>query len=57
MIFIGRMSMGKCPYCKQEIGLSDIEREVKGIGFLKQEIMYSCPHCGAIIGISRGNYG
>ena len=49
--------MAKCPHCKQEINLADIKKEVKGAGFLKQEIMYSCPHCGTVIGFSRGNYG
>jgi hypothetical protein len=49
--------MTKCPYCKQEVTINDVHREVRGTGFLKQEIMYSCPHCDLIIGFSRGNYG
>jgi len=32
------------------------EKETKGIGFLKQEIMYVCPNCKSIIGISRGKW-
>jgi hypothetical protein len=48
--------MSKCPYCKQEIKIKDVKRETLGAGFLKQEIMYSCPVCDTIIGFSRGNY-
>jgi uncharacterized protein with PIN domain len=53
--------MPKCPYCKQVVTLEktqresvevsvpeEIEREVTG--FLKKEIMYSCPHCDSILG-------
>jgi hypothetical protein len=49
--------MAHCPYCKQGITLQDVKREVKGVGFLKQEIMYVCPYCDTIVGFSRGNYG
>ena len=31
--------MSKCPHCKQEIILKDVNREIMGAGFLKQEIM------------------
>ena len=48
--------MAKCPYCKGEVTLKDIIQEKKGIGFVKQEIMYSCPHCHSILGISRGKW-
>jgi len=48
--------MSKCPQCKQEISLRDVNRETIGAGFLKQEVMYSCPVCKTIIGFSRGNY-
>jgi uncharacterized protein with PIN domain len=48
--------MAKCPYCKGEVSLESIEIEKKGIGFLKQEIMYSCPHCKSILGVSRGKW-
>jgi uncharacterized protein YbaR (Trm112 family) len=37
------MKMSVCPYCKQRLSLKDVKREVQGRGFLKQEIMYSCP--------------
>lgn len=49
--------MGNCPYCKQKVSLNDLKTEIKGKGFLKQEIMYVCPHCENILGISRGKYG
>jgi len=49
--------MAKCPFCKGEVDLKNIEIEKKGIGFIKQEIMYSCPHCRSSLGISRGKYG
>ena len=48
--------MAKCPHCKQDISLKNIERETFGAGFLKQEVMYSCPLCNTVIGFSRGNY-
>jgi len=41
--------MSKCPHCKQEIILKDVNRETIGAGFLKQEIMYSCPHYDTVI--------
>ena len=49
--------MSKCPYCKLEITLKDVNREVIGAGFLKQEIKYSCHHCDTVIGFGRGKYG
>ena len=52
----GGLIVSKCPHCKQEITLKDVRKETAGAGFLKQEIMYSCPHCNIIIGFSRGNY-
>ncbi|MCK4757145.1 MAG: hypothetical protein KAS67_01695 [Thermoplasmata archaeon] len=48
--------MAKCPYCKNQITFDNVRRDVKGAGFLKQEIIYSCPICEAILGFSRGNY-
>ena len=48
--------MGKCPYCKAEVTLDNVETEKKGLGFLKQEIMYTCPHCKSILGLSRGKF-
>jgi uncharacterized Zn finger protein len=48
--------MSKCPHCKGEVKLETIKKQTKGFGFLKQEIMYSCPHCGCILGFSRGKF-
>jgi len=48
--------MAKCPYCKLEVSFDNIKTAKKGLGFLKQEIMYSCPHCESILGISRGKW-
>jgi hypothetical protein len=53
--------MPKCPYCKQAVTLEKTRREPadvslsKGVqreisGFIKKEIMYSCPHCDSILG-------
>ncbi len=50
------MSPSKCPHCKGEIKLETVQRETKGVGFIKQEIMYSCPHCGSVLGFSRGKF-
>jgi len=48
--------MPKCPYCKAEVNFENIKTITKGAGFLKQEIIYSCPHCDSILGISRGKW-
>jgi len=48
--------MAKCPHCKGEVTLNNIETEKKGIGFIKQEIMYICPNCKSILGVSRGKW-
>jgi hypothetical protein len=53
--------MAKCPHCnqtvtikksKQETGelAKEVHKEV--VGYVKKEIMYSCPHCDAILGFS-----
>lgn len=50
--------MAKCPYCKQPVVLDDRERPASGArvvrkevtGWLKKEIMYSCPHCDCVLG-------
>jgi hypothetical protein len=51
--------MAKCPYCKQAVELSSTKRESADVteeihrdvkGALKKEIMYSCPHCDAVLG-------
>jgi uncharacterized protein with PIN domain len=46
----------KCPHCNGTVDFGNVRREVKGKGFLKEEILYYCPHCGAILGFSRGKY-
>jgi len=48
--------MAKCPYCKTPLDFKSIEREKRGIGILMQEIMYVCPHCKSILGVSRGKF-
>jgi hypothetical protein len=48
--------MAKCPYCQKPVKLNsktqgegaEVNREVKGR--LKKEVMYSCPHCNAVLG-------
>lgn len=56
MIDFEEENMGKCPYCKEKIGLDDVITETKGKGVLKQEIMYVCPYCENILGFNRGKY-
>ena len=46
----------KCPFCKGEVDIESVERQIKGAGFLKQEIMYICPHCRSVLGFSRGKF-
>ncbi|MFH1207417.1 MAG: hypothetical protein V1668_02310 [Patescibacteria group bacterium] len=48
--------MPKCPYCHKEVNFKNVKREKEGVGLLKEEILYYCPHCGAILGFSRGKY-
>ena len=47
-------NMGNYPYCKQKISLNDIKKETNVIALLKQEIMYTCPHCENILGFRMG---
>jgi len=51
--------MAKCPYCHQGLALKDTKREHADVleevhrdveGLVKKEIMYSCPHCDAVLG-------
>ncbi len=51
--------MAKCPHCKQSVTLATATREVAMapddvqkdvVGTVKKEVMYSCPHCDAILG-------
>ena len=45
---------GKCPHCNGEVTLATIKKETQGVGFIKQEIMYLCPHCHKVLGFSTG---
>jgi uncharacterized protein with PIN domain len=48
--------MAICPYCDKDVTLNkpprgdarEVDKEIKGT--LKKEVMYSCPHCGKILG-------
>lgn len=51
--------MATCPYCKKAVtlkktkeasaeSLETVQKEVKG--WIKKEIMYSCPHCDTVLG-------
>lgn len=51
--------MPKCPHCKQPVVLAETHREAGDlpdgvhkeiVGLIKKEIMYSCPHCDAVLG-------
>lgn len=51
--------MAKCPFCKATVTLAGAQREVgeapdavhkEVAGAIKKEIMYSCPHCDAVLG-------
>jgi len=50
--------MAKCPYCEKEVTLGSTRRDEKNEvqkdveGFMKKEVMYSCPHCDRILGFS-----
>ncbi|MFC1691592.1 hypothetical protein ACFL0W_05425 [Nanoarchaeota archaeon] len=48
--------MPKCPHCKEEINFDNIKTIKKGAGLFKQEIIYFCPACESVIGISRGKW-
>jgi endogenous inhibitor of DNA gyrase (YacG/DUF329 family) len=50
--------MAKCPHCNKPVNLDparkdspdcrQVRKEV--LGWIKKEIMYSCPHCETILG-------
>ena len=51
--------MPTCPHCKQPVTLAQTRREAGDlpdgvhkeiVGFIKKGIMYSCPHCDAVLG-------
>lgn len=51
--------MAKCPHCEREVSLGSTRREEGAVeiqkdveGFLKKEVMYSCPHCKKILGFA-----
>jgi hypothetical protein len=46
----------KCPFCKAEVDLQTVLKQKEGVGFLKQEILYYCPGCQAVLGFSRGKF-
>ncbi|MBW2989843.1 hypothetical protein KY358_06010 [Candidatus Woesearchaeota archaeon] len=46
--------MARCPYCKGEVTLKNIKIEKRGMGFIAQERLYSCPSCKSVLGVSRG---
>ena len=48
--------MSRCGFCKGELTFENMEEKKRGFGFLKQEIMYVCPHCKSVIGVSRGKW-
>ncbi len=51
--------MAKCPHCDDKVtldsankdeGAAEVQKDVEG--FVKKEIMYSCPHCQRILGFA-----
>jgi len=49
--------MAKCPHCNKLVTLSEktgtsdsrpVRKEI--VGKVKKEVMYSCPHCDAVLG-------
>jgi len=54
--------MANCPYCKKPVHIDAARSEApesrrvkkEVFGWLKKEIMYSCPHCDAVLGF--GSY-
>jgi uncharacterized protein with PIN domain len=48
--------MAICPYCEKPVSLqangsekkNEVCKEIKGA--IKKEVMYSCPHCGKVLG-------
>jgi uncharacterized protein with PIN domain len=49
--------MAKCPHCNADVTLENVEKETKGVGFFKQETLYSCHKCKKVLGFTRGKYG
>ena len=51
--------MAKCPYCEKTVTLESTKKEEGGQevrkdveGFVKKEVMYSCPHCDRVLGFA-----
>jgi len=52
--------MSKCPYCNEPVTLNadksdkknEVTMEIKARVFIKQQIMYSCPHCDKVLGFA-----
>ena len=50
--------MARCPHCKQPVLLQDTRKDdlmevhKETEGFVKKEVMYSCPHCDCILGFA-----
>lgn len=50
--------MAKCPHCSQQVTLDatnkesadEIRKDVDG--WVKKEVMYSCPHCDKVLGFA-----
>ncbi len=40
--------MAKCPYCKEQVTVKNIEREE---GVFRKAIIYACPHCDALLSV------
>ena len=56
----GDERMAKCPYCGNGVVLkaetvADAALEVRKemVGLIRKEVMYSCPHCDAVLGFGR----
>lgn len=49
--------MKYCPYCKQKVSLNDLKTEIKGKGFLKQEIMHVCHTVKTFLELVEANMG
>ena len=47
--------MAKCPYCEKQVTLEknnpdQVKREQ--VGWLTNQVMYSCPHCEKVLGFA-----
>jgi len=51
--------MARCPSCEKEVSLDstrkdegsrEVQKDVEG--FVKKEVMYSCPHCDRVLGFA-----